>query len=97
MKIYKNSILTEEVKFLDLGIVMAGDKKDYEYFIYNDTEAKLVDLQFNIPHHEVAIKKAPTTLEAKASSNLVISWSPSINLKQGLKVEIMIKGFEIWS
>lgn len=96
MKIYKNSNLTEEVKILDLGIVMAGDKKDYEYFIYNDTEAKLVDLQFNIPNHEIVIKKAPTTLETKSSASLMFTWSPSINLKQGLKVEIQIKGFEIY-
>lgn len=97
MKIYKDSALSIEIELLDLGIVQAGDSKEYEFYIYNETVAELVDLSFSIDSKEVEILSYPKTLKSKEKSELKLKYSPSINLKQGLKAILKFKGAEIYS
>ena len=97
MKIYKDSALSIEIELLDLGIVQAGDSKEYEFYIYNETVAELVDLSFSIDSKEVEILSYPKTLKSKEKSELKLKYSPSINLKQGLKVILKFKGAEVYS
>lgn len=96
MKIYKDYELKNEVDILDLGIVQAGDTKQFEFWAYNDLRASLKELQFKVEHHEVRIVEAPKKLASHAKGKLVLSWTPSITLKEGLKTKLCIMGLEIY-
>jgi len=97
MKLYKNKNLTEEVDVLDLGIVEAGETAFFTYYAYNETQAEMKMLLFKVDHPEVKIKTAPIELAPKAIAELIIQWSPSVTLKQGLKARLNISGIELWS
>ena len=96
MKLYKDKGLTQEVKALDFGIVPAGETKKYEFFIHNDTKAWIRELKFKVGHTEVRVIDAPTQLEAGDRGILVLEWSPSVTLKEGLRAKLAIEGIELW-
>jgi len=98
MKIYKDEDLTKEIleETLDLGIVSAGDSEKFTFWVSNDTHAFLRDLIFLVDHDEVEIIKAPETLTSQEKAELIIKWSPSITLKEGLKTIIRVRGRELW-
>jgi len=97
MKIYKNKALTERVEKLDLGTVLAGETKQYEFFLHNDSPANLVDLQFSIDNKEASIVSFPSLLKSDEVGRLLIEWTPSVTVKSGLKTNLEIRGSEIWS
>lgn len=97
MKIYKDKSLKEEVKILDLGIVPAGETKQFTFYVFNDENNTLVDLKFKVDHKEVKIVKAPTKLTYLEIGELVLEWTPSIELKRGLKATLQVEGTELWS
>jgi len=96
MKIYKDKDLMEEITVLDLGIVNAGETEKFTFWIKNDSNAFLRQLEFSIEHDEVEIISAPTQLSAQAVDELVVEWSPSITLKEGLKAQLRVRGEELW-
>lgn len=85
-----------EIDKLDLGIVEAGTSKEYEYSLYNDSTAEVVELKVSIPHNEVEILSFPEKLSPQAKGILKIKWSPSITLKQGLQTVIKVSGAELY-
>ena len=98
MKIYKDSSLNEEIsQTLDFGVVQAGDTKEYSYCIYNETNAELVELSFIISNKEVEILDYPKKLLAKTHGTLKIKYSPSVDIKKGLKTLLEFKGIEVYS
>lgn len=96
MKIYKDKNLTEEITDLDLGILEAGESKVYTYYIKNDSNAELKNLNFSVEHKEVKVIEAPKTLTTQASAELKIEWKASVTLKEGLKTPLKISGIELW-
>ena len=97
MRLFADKELKQELLTLDLGIVLAGDSKRYEYFLANDTDAEVVDIKLAIAHDDVKILKAPSELIANEVGMVLIEWSPSITIKKGLKTEVTITGAEIYS
>jgi len=97
MKLFKDPALTEPIQNLDLGIVAAGETAEFTFYVYNDTLAEVKELVFKVENSEVKIIRAPKELKAKKSDELVISWSPSVTLKQGLSTRLGITGIELWS
>lgn len=97
MKIYKNKDLTEQVERLDLGTVLAGETKQYEFFVYNESPATVVDLQYSVENKEVAIVSFPVNLKPREVGSLILQWTPSVTVKSGLKTSLAIRGSEIWS
>jgi len=97
VKIYKTQGLTEEVKELDFGITLAGDTKETEYYLYNDTEADVIDLKATVENPEVIIKECPQTIKSKTTGTIIFSWTPSLTLKRGLKTQLNLKFFELYS
>jgi len=96
MKIYTDEKLTQEISVLDLGIVPAGETKRFVFYLLNDSEATLRNLEFIVAHDEIKVIEAPKELLAKVSDELIIEWSPSVTLKEGLKARLHIKGIELW-
>lgn len=96
MKIYKNKDLKEEIEVLDLGIVEAGDKKSFTFYVKNDSNAYLRNMEFMVDHAEVKVLRAPREMFADSSDEIIVEWNPSVNLKEGLKAQLLIKGQELW-
>ena len=97
MKIYTDSELKNEIQEFDLGIVRAGETKQYEYYLHNDTNAELRNLTCAVDNKEVKLVSVPTLMEAMQKTKIIIEWSPSVTIKQGLKCAFCIKGDELWS
>lgn len=96
MKLYKDKELNNEIFEVFFGELMAGNTKEYEFYVYNDSEAYLKDLSFKIDNKEVNITSFPLTLEPFSSSKLVIEWTPSATTKTGLKEKLKIEGTEVY-
>jgi hypothetical protein len=97
MKIYKDKNLTQElVEILDFGILEAGNTKQFTFYILNDTNAHLKELEFTIEHKELKILEYPQDLTAQTVGKLIIEWNPSITLKEGLKANLRVSGKELW-
>ena len=98
MKIYTDKQLTQEIvdNILDLGILFAGKTKQYKFWVFNDSKAFLQDLEFIANHREVKVIHAPITLDAHMSDELILEWTPSVTLKEGLKTILHVKGIELW-
>ena len=86
----------KEVSDLRLGIVAAGTSKEFQYFIMNNSPAELVNIEMHLKHKEIKVKKMPDTIPAEMRAEMIIEWSPSLTLKQGLKVDFNISGEEIY-
>lgn len=97
MKLFQDADLKYEIDLLDLGRLPAGETKQYVFYVSNDSAAILEDLVFSVEHEEAKVIKAPTEMPIRAVSELVIEWSPSVTLKEGLKTRLIITGKEIWS
>ena len=97
MKIYADKNLTQElVEVLDFGIVPAGETKTFTFYVSNDSSAYLRELEFILDHNELEILEFPKELLTHAVGELIIEWSPSVTLKQGLKAQLRIQGKELW-
>jgi hypothetical protein len=97
MKIYKDSSLQHEVQVLDLGIVEAGESRNFLFYVQNDLAAEVRELNFKVEHKEVKVLDAPNILLSKEVGELKIQWNPSITLKEGLRAQLTISGIELWS
>jgi len=95
MKFFKDEKLTQEVTEFDLGIVPAGTTKTFTFYMLND-EAPLINLRFDIDNKEVKIIDFPKELDTNESSKLILSWTPSVTLKKGLKAQISITGEQLY-
>ena len=96
MKLYKDKDLMEEIDILDLGIVPAGEVKSFTFWVVNNSNATLRSLEFTIEHEEVEILEAPKMLNAQSVDELVIEWSASVTLKQGLRAKLRVRAEEFW-
>jgi hypothetical protein len=96
MKIFKDSTLKEEVIDLDFGITLAGETKEIIYYLYNETEADVVDIKASVESPEVDIKSYPNALKSATSAPITFAYSPSISIKRGLKTPLSLKYFELY-
>jgi len=97
MKIYKDINLTEEItNVLSLGTVQAGEKKQFTFYVVNNSLALLQNLEFSIDHQEIKIVDFPESLSAQARSKFIVEWNPSVTLKEGLDAPLRIKCEELW-
>lgn len=90
MKYYSDRNLKHEIKTLKLGIVPAGDKRRFEFFVKNDTTGYLREIQFKISNNEVKVISAPNALDPGESGSLLVEWAPSITLKEGLDTQVHV-------
>jgi len=96
MKIYKDKELKNEITTLDFGIVLAGETKQYEFYLLNDSEAILQSLSFKISHPEIKILETPKDLSRQETGKITIEWTPTVTLKAPLKAKLEIDGYELY-
>ena len=87
----------KEIEVLDLGIVEAGKEKDFLFYLYNNENAKVIDIKIEIKNPEVSILSSPETIEPKSKESFKIKWSPNLIVKKGLKEKVIIKAKELYS
>jgi len=100
MKLFYDQELTKEIPpetIIDWGIVPAGDTRDYIFYLQNDTVSKVVEIQVELPHKELAVLQAPMELNPYDYAELRIQWHCAIDVKQGLKTPLAIAYKEIYS
>jgi hypothetical protein len=86
----------KEVTILDLGKVNAGESKEYTYYLLNDSDGELQNIEIKIENSEVSILSKPTVIFANQKDVVKIKWSPSLTVKKGLKTSIKIEAEEIY-
>jgi Cft2 family RNA processing exonuclease len=107
MKFYKDKELKEEITngYFDGGIVDVGTTEEYDIYIKNDTGGLSQDISFSlepdkekydekeieIVKEECEILSYPKSMKINESGVLKISYSPSGELKKGLKIKISAK------
>ena len=96
MKLYEDKAYTKEVTAVNFGIVLAGDTKKVKYYLYNNTDADVVEIVPTLTNKEVKIVNFPTELKAKQSSEVTFEWTASITIKKGLRTELSLKFFELY-
>jgi hypothetical protein len=96
MKIYKDKDLMQQVEEIDLGIVPAGETKRFTFYVRNDSLAFLRNLRFMVEHAEVKVIESPEELAPQTDDTIILEWSPSITLKEGLKTMLRVQGIELW-
>lgn len=98
MKIYIDSELRHEIKddTFDLGIVPAGEVKKFTFYVVNEKSNHVLEkLKFTVKHNEVEVIEAPEKMNPNSSHVLVLQWSPSVTLEEGLKVSLAITGIKL--
>ena len=97
IKIYKDKSLKEEIlSTFHLGIVPAGETRSFTFWVSNESNAYLKELKFSVEHQEVEVTEAPTEMLSHTVEKLVLTWNPSITLKEGLEAQLKVSGIELW-
>lgn len=97
MKIFSDKELSKEIQTFDLGTLDAGDNKEYIYYILNDNkDAILDDISFKLNNSEVSFIKYPKRLNPNESSEIILKWESSVDIKKALKINFDITGYEIY-
>jgi len=95
-KIYKDKALQEPTDDpINLGKLKAGQSKQFTFYVYNSSVNPFEELDFSVDNPEVTVISAPTELEEKASTEIILQWKPSVDVKKGLKTSMRIEGYEI--
>jgi autonomous glycyl radical cofactor GrcA len=103
MKLYRDANLTQEItdNEIDLGRAEVGKETFYEFYLYNDEassiEAIKIQLENVVDKEEIRMINYPTELGKKEFKPIKFSWTPTLKLKQGLKLRINISAREIYS
>lgn len=96
MKIYSDIELKNEITELDLGIVNAGESKEFIYYIHNEGIGNDIDLKFTVMDKDVSVVSQPNSIASEETKELVIKWSPSLTIKEGLTALLKIDGKTLW-
>ena len=80
---------------INLGKLKAGNTKQFTFYVYNSSVNPYEELAFSVDHKEVTVISAPTELTEKVSKAIVLEWSPSVDVKRGLKTRLKIEGYEV--
>ena len=88
----KNKVELKEINF---DLVEVGTTKTLNYFIYNDEDAEISDIKVSTDSKEVAII-SPKILGPFETDKIDFSWTPSLEVKKGLKTKFTIEATQIW-
>jgi len=91
----------EEVEGVDFGIVEVGYTKKMDYFLYNDDGVYLDKIDIKIEDQyqikEVTISSYPDTLKKEEKIPITLAWTPTLKIKEGLKVKLDVKYRRLYS
>lgn len=95
-KLFKDKELTDEVsQLIDLGKLKAGENKKFEFYIFNSSIYDYEELNILVNDPEIKVISHPEELSPKASSLLVLEWTPSADIEAPLKARLEVHGFKV--
>ena len=84
----------KEVENINFGIVEVGHTKSVEYFLLNDDGTFVDNIKMNLKDikqvKEVSISSYDTTLGVDKTTSFTIAWTPTLKVKEGLKIELEV-------
>jgi len=94
---YKDKEAKQPIKFIQFGEVKVGKTQEVTVYIKNDTKRELVRLAYKIKGSKKLVKdikivSSPVNILPEAIVPLIFTWTPALDLKMGLKVQLEIKG-----
>lgn len=101
MKLYEDREKTKPLASIYFGKVKAGEKKEIDVWIYNDSDALLTNIEYkfpNLPKSEVLefIHKPPITIQPKDIVIISLRWKPSLNFRSALNLDMEITAEEVY-
>lgn len=101
MKLYADSNKKNELRMISFGKVKAGEQKEIDVWIWNDSKAMLTNIEYkfpNLPKSEVLefIHKPPVNIQPDDIVIIALRWKPSLNFKQALDIEMEITAEEVY-
>ena len=80
----------QEVENIDFGVVEVGTQKTIEFSLLNNegtyVEAISISLEDRLEKSEISISEYQNTLSDNGTSHFNVTWSPSLQVKRGLKI-----------
>lgn len=111
MKLYEDQNLETKIEeSFSFGIVPVGETVQKIIYLKNDSDpkptGKLIELEFLvqcldpengtlITDENIDVLDAPQDMEAYAVMPVLLEWTPAIDLEQGLRAKLTIKGKKI--
>ena len=90
----------QEVDKIDFGVVEVGSQKTVEFSLLNNegtyVEGITITLEDRLEKSEVAISEYQQNLSDKGISHFNFTWSPTLQVKRGLKIGFIVKYKRIW-
>lgn len=99
MKLWADAEKTQPLETISFGKVEAGKSKTITVYLENDSKAVLTNLQYefpNLPPSEVLLVEGPVTVQPGEIVPLKLTWKPSLSFRQSLKLDLVIKGEEVY-
>ena len=84
----------EDISF---GIVDAGETVRQDLFLHNDTAAEVMDIFIRVDNPEVKIFNKPDKMGPHTTDAFYLEWTPSVDIKKGLKTKLNIRASELYS
>lgn len=84
-----------ELKEINFDLVEVGKTKTLNYLIYNDEDCEISDIKVTTESKEVTIA-SPKILGPFETDKIDFSWTPSLDIKKGLKTKFTIEATQIW-
>ena len=94
-KIFKDGDRKEQIEFIDLGILPAGDTQRYTLYVLNDSELYCQKLIFKIVNQmgeEVNVLEAPETMRPGGFEKVIVEWTAKADLVKSLRANFNISG-----
>ena len=88
---------------IHLGMVKIGESKEYTYILKNDSAHDYIEIQVSLDDSkgyvgsdEINIFLYPEKLKVREESEIKFTWTPTFEIKSGLKTKLIIRAFEVW-
>ena len=99
LKFYKDKSLSQEIEndTFDLGIIPAGETRQFTFWVHNPSLAVYQNLDFILDNKEAKIISAPIDMYSHATDEIIIECTPDINIEAKVEATIRVKGTELWT
>lgn len=95
MKMFRDPELEEEISQIDFGEVEIGQSKEVTVYLLNERDTLLKNLNFSFKNTDVEVVTSPRTLSPRQISKLTVRWTPNLQIKKALKIDLVIRGEEV--
>ncbi len=84
-----------EITEIDFGTVEIGKTATLNYLINNEEECDIEDIRVLTESKEITVTY-PKTLSPFETDKIDFSWTPTLEIKKGLKSKFTIEATQIW-